>query len=424
MASFAVTRGMLSLGNRDATTGWPSKSFSDSTINMHIERRGDTRTVFSAGRLHNYEATGFTDDEIFEGYHITHADGTVFEVEEKVQFWHGDNFVYQACGLKQITPFDATRPSASATWHVDSDSVKTDMRERTKTWMTTYINSGNIGGDYITLFAGMDYPFHLEFTSLGNDGLYIIDAGESTPEYTFDHKPYKFNESVPIHIWTVNKTAKTAPVISEQMEQELRRICTSNPDYHTSLRAITTIKNDRVEVGATTLWHTLVTLRYSRENDDYVATTPTITWGPSATPTGTFIFPNVTAMTLPNINNDVSVFPPGRAPTIWQGLGSEGLEIQLTCDLDIEHTDLTWKRPQTAAKTDDCNFQVFLDIMHNAEVDQNYQTLTTSWGTFKVRLIRMEPALDGAANHLMLTFKEYNASNALSGTYTTRYGIT
>jgi hypothetical protein len=49
--------------------------------------------------------------------------------------------------------------------------------------------------------------------------------------------------------------------------------------------------------------------------------------------------------------------------------------------------------------------------------------LTLDWGSFNVRLTRMEPALDGENNHITLTFKEYNDTEANTN-YKTRWGIT
>jgi hypothetical protein len=89
----------------------------------------------------------------------------------------------------------------------------------------------------------------------------------------------------------------------------------------------------------------------------------------------------------------------------------------------MEHTNLTWKRSQTGAKTDQSNWQVFQDIIHEGADTEAYQTLTLEWGSFKVRLTDMQLGQDGNKGHLTLTFKEYN-STAANTAYKTRWGIT
>jgi hypothetical protein len=421
MSDFNVTRGVLSLGARDSTTGWCAKSYTDSTIEMIVRPKSSRQAYPSMFRLLTaYDATGYTDNEMFVGDHITHQ-GTVYEVQTVEWEWWGDNAVYAVCGLKQITPFSATRPDTSATWHTDAESVKTDPRERTLQWIYAYGTATRVGWNYIAQFAGVDYPFQLEFTSQGNEGVYVLGDVSSESEYTYDNNPYKFNESIPIHIYTVDTASVTGTLIAEEMEQELRYIAQAAENHLTSWRLLTGSKNERVDIGGLTLWHSLYTLKYTRENDDYVPTFPTVTYGPSAAPTGTFVFPNVTGFRLNDADSgDILSLPLSRIGNITQILGLADWILTLTCDLDVEHYDLTWKRPQTAAsKTDHNNWQVFEDIKFNGKYSsaQTYQTLNLGHGaTVPVRLVDF--LVDNS--QLTVTFRRYSATAGTA--YTTWYG--
>jgi hypothetical protein len=114
---------------------------------------------------------------------------------------------------------------------------------------------------------------------------------------------------------------------------------------------------------------------------------------------------------------------PGRLGSYPQALGSKSLEVELTCDLDLNPDNLTWKRAQAAAKTDQSNWQVFQDIIHEGADSEAYQTLTLEWGSFPVRLTDMQMGQDENQSHLTLTFIEYNAS-AANTDYRHRWTIT
>jgi hypothetical protein len=63
--------------------------------------------------------------------------------------------------------------------------------------------------------------------------------------------------------------------------------------------------------------------------------------------------------------------------------------------------------------------------MHNGAIGQTYQTLKLDWCTsgIKVRLTSMEPDYAYNSNHVILTFKEVNDTDASGSTYTSRWGI-
>jgi hypothetical protein len=354
------------------------------------------------------------------GDEIKDAQNVYYVLKSVEQIWRGDEFVAYKCNAEKAT-LHADRASTSGSWHTDSGSAVTDTRYRTKVWLTTYITG--VTGDYAIMFSGLDYPLQLEFSDKGLEVVCAVDNVQSTPEYTYNHYPYKFNESVDIQLYALDTATYTAVNLLERFEQCIREVATDYPIG--SIREITTSKPMRVDAGGQTMWQLTVNLKYTRTNDDYVADYPRLTWGPSAAPSGTFKFPNVTNLRYPsNEEADVWLHPPGYTTSISQAMGDLPLNIEITCDLDIEHTDLTWKRPQTSTpKTDTVNWEIFWENKHQEGIDQEYHTLTISatGPAIKVRLVS-KPDVNG--NILTLTFREYTTATASGGTVQTRYALT
>jgi hypothetical protein len=422
MSSASVTRRALSFGAQDSITGWFSKVYTDTTIKGSMQPQGASVSFLPCGNYAKYPHTFFTEYVVHEGDQIVDADLAVYELNTVVKWsWNNKFSHYQCEAVKQDY---ANRDATSGTWHLDSDSLTTDPRSRHKVYLDTYLTPANISGDYLTCFDGADYPSkYLFLATLGVDTDAVISIGKeaATPLLDYNHKAYAFVESALINIYAVNKVGITATNLVEQIEQEIRHVITDHPIG--SIRSIQATKHTPIDLGNKTyLWNTTVTIKYTRANDEYVPTLPSLTYSTIAGGPYTYIFPNVLKCTLPNINNDVFLQIPGRLGNIPQALGSESMELQLTCDLDMEHANLTWKRSQTGAKTDVCNFQVFLDIMHSAAQSQPYMVLTLDWGSFNARLTRIDPAYDGENNHITLTFKEYNDTEANTN-YKTRWGI-
>jgi hypothetical protein len=427
MSSFSVTRRALSFGARDSVTGWYAPVYTDTTIKGSMQPQGSSVNTLPVGGYARYPHTFFTEYVVHEGDVIKDADLDIYILNTVVKWSYGDKFSHYVCeAVKQ--EFDL-RDASSGTWHVDSDALKTDPRSRTKTYLDTYLTPGNIAGDYITCFDGADYPIKYLFNAvLGVDTDLVMSIGEetSTSEDTIYDVPYKDTISVPITLSAVNKTGYTATNLIEQAEKEIEKVLTDHPLSfgNVSKRSLVSSKPNRVDLGnGSYLWQKVVTIKYERSNDDHVPTVPYLTYSTIAGGPYTYILPNVIQYSMPNSNNDFFDAMPSRLGNYPQLLGSESLEIQLTCDLDMEHTNLTWKRSQTGAKTDAVNFQVFLDIMHSAAQSQPYLILTLDWGSFKARLTNIKQDADGQNNLITLTFKEYNDTSANTN-YKTRWGIT
>ena len=420
MADASVTRRELSLGARDDTTGWCSKSYDETTIKGSFDpataREVAMRVGMPLNNIPYYSRPFYTADYVRRGDHVTHAViGEVNLVAVTPVTWL-DQFVYYACQTEEILA-PADRYATSGTWHVDSDSLKTDPRNRIKSWLDTYLSYAVC--DYQTMFAGIDYPHEREFIDNGLEITSFVDVEQSTPEYTYNHYPYKFNETVTITNTAIDTATLTATNILESFEQAIRDVATDHPLG--SIRRIVSSKPERVNIGGMWLWQNTVTIEYSRANDDFLPSYPTYTWT-----TGTYIFPNILHINSEFLVDDDWMDPTNFSGALVQALGSKPLELTIESDLDIEPSGLTWKRNQTSDKTDVENHQVFGDNWHKEGVDQDYHTISfgASGPTFKVRVVNMRVNRENERHILELHLREYRTDSASDETYKQRFVIT
>jgi hypothetical protein len=164
-------------------------------------------------------------------------------------------------------------------------------------------------------------------------------------------------------------------------------------------------------------------IKYKRANDKYVSSGVTVTWGPSATPTGTYTLPNIISISPPIKVYNSRLNSYGRMGNITQKGGIPDFAIKIKCDLDLEPPAMTWKRNQTTGtKTDILKWQVFADIAFNGQSTEVYQTLNLGWGaTLKVTLEEATPDESADGHTLDLMFFVYNASSAT--TYKGFFGV-
>lgn len=430
MVSTELTRYEQSLGDQDTITGVPIASYVSSTIHGSIQPKGATPLGLPLGNQTRYEHTLYTKDIVYVNDQVMDAWNRVYRIESVTIWPLGDSFSHRVCGCTELNMYDSAA-SSSGTWHLDSNSYRTDPRYLHRLWLSTYMNTGNLKKNNGTtlaatwsMFAGGETYLPTLFKTKAIDGVFIIDKAASKPRETDKHYPYAFDETVPITCYAIDKSTVTATNLVEQMEQEIRHVATDHPLG--SIRSIDSTNHKWTDIGGVKLWETTVTIKYSRANDDYLPSYPTITWGPSAAPTGTFIFPNVTHLSPPFTSDDAWLKPIGYSGGLTQALGSEPLNIEITCDLDFSPSALTWLRPQTTAvKTDAVPYQIFTDILHNEGITQDYHTLTlsTSGPSLKVRLVSMTPDLSSESNKVVLHFREYREDSASDETITQRFGF-
>ena len=436
-----LIRRELGLSARDASTGWCSKQYNPTFIQGMIMEQGQpSPSILSqVGFYAKYPHTAYIPYPytIEEGDELTQVLETGIKKRFLVTAIQHVTLVgkldYYLCRL-EYSRLQADRP-ASCAWHTDSQSAATDIRNRMKTWLDTYLtaiykDSSATPATKIVMFAKPDYHLWREFSTVGVDAIAYIEQASGKARTTHDHYPYAFDESATIRICAIDKTNITATRLVEEFEQAIRDVATDHPVG--SIRSIESIANTPEDIGGVILYSRTLTISYARANDDYTPSYPTITWGPSASPTGTFTFPNATHISPPLKADDAWLKPPGFSGSLNQALGSGPIEIEVTCDLDMEPAAKTWRRPQTTApKTDGSNYDIFLDLIHNEGINQAYHTLTlqtnvaaASIMTFKVRLVSMAPDLSGEGNKVTLLFREYMTGTASGQTIAQRFGIT
>jgi hypothetical protein len=157
---------------------------------------------------------------------------------------------------------------AAATWQGTPD----DSRYRTKDWLDTYANvdhtwitknDGVTAASFAVIFSHPPYYLRHEFRAAANpvQGLYVIDHPTSTPLYG-TQGIYGYDESVPIHIYTVDSSACSGDPLSWAMAKELRYIAETYDEG--SYRAVETMQGQPEQLGSMTLYHITCTLSYRR----------------------------------------------------------------------------------------------------------------------------------------------------------------
>jgi hypothetical protein len=564
MADATVTRYALSLGAQDVTHGYYAASYASSSIDGSIQPKGAVIRDLPCGNIAVYNHSFFTAATVALGDEIKDANNTYYVIKSLMPYWWLNQFSHYVCELEQrdfVLP-----PTTSGTWHLDSDSAKTDPRYRHKSWLDIYLTATNLKEDngstnatYITCFDEAPYPLSQVFLTKEVDLIFSIGKKAAQALEDYLHYPYAFIETVPITLYAVNKSGLTATNLLEQAEQEIRHIATHYPVVAgASIRSIDASEYKQENLGGAKLWTCTVTIKYKRANDDYVPSTPTISYGSywtfdcdhtsggiegtwtftqgagstatqaanvygldlnctvfgadsstvngtnigvssttyttirwsykttgdstakiiitfsdastqtvlsetasstytvdSATITsgktidhitlyncdgvghvyyrflqickGTYIFPNVVDLKGPFHINVADIAVPGRQGNITQIMGSGLEEYELTCDLDIEHSNLTWKRPQTSSsKTDYNNDDIFRQLTHFTPAASYgvWEWLDLGDPTVQMRVNVLERQPDfGEGKLLKLKVREYRPLGAGYESYIERYGL-
>jgi len=273
----------LTLGVQDTVTGYYAKSYANSTVTMNLAPKGQSHIQTVLGYYNKYEYSGLTGAVVHEGDQVTDFDDYTYEIKQ-VSYYPTKRltaFSYVVCALTK-TVF-ANRPTTSGTWHLDSESLRTDPRYRHKSYLDTYLTAVNLKKDngafatYITCFDGADYSITQVFLTKDVDLVFSVGKEQATVKTDYLHEPYAFIESVPITVSAINKSGITAINLIEQAEQEIRHIISDHPLG--SIREISNTKPVEVDLGETKLYSSTVIVRYTRVNDDYTPTVPVISYG-------------------------------------------------------------------------------------------------------------------------------------------------
>jgi hypothetical protein len=267
-ASADVTLGTLTLGSREATTGWRAVTYPTSTIHMPVLPQGSTFNYMGVG-LYAYEnALGLTDDTVKLGDQIKTSDNRYYMIEGlQKQYWL-NKFAFWKATLSEQPIWQAA--PGTLTW---SKTRPNDPRERTKVYIDTYVRDAQITKDndstqaaWACIFSDLPYPLTQEFRAASSpvQGLYVVEMPNSTPMMdVVTQAPYGYTERVPIHIVTIDSTGCTGTALNWKMEAELRYVCEQNPKGSYRL-PYSSQKLDR-ELGGMWLYDRLFILIYERD---------------------------------------------------------------------------------------------------------------------------------------------------------------
>jgi len=147
-----------------------------------------------------------------------------------------------------------------------------DARQRTKTYLETYILNANLTKDddlstvsWIVAFGLPDYPLSRVFKDKAVDLIFSVNTANMKAVRDFRQYPYCYEEVIPIEIFCVNKTgppAITGTKLRWKAEAELRRISEAYP--LASVRWISRVSDNEKKLGSQTLFSVKYELGYIR----------------------------------------------------------------------------------------------------------------------------------------------------------------
>jgi len=146
-----------------------------------------------------------------------------------------------------------------------------DARNRTKVFLTTYLTAGNMKEDngatnaaFIVHFSDPPYPLKLVFFGDKNiDIIFAVDTPVSTAKLDWDGYIIGYRETVPIYIFTVDKTGITGTELRWKAEAELRRIVETYPMG--SYRSLDRVAKNDKWMGSWILHSVTYNLTYERD---------------------------------------------------------------------------------------------------------------------------------------------------------------
>jgi len=252
--SLQVTRQKLVLGDRDATTGWYSKDYTETTKEMIVIAKGSTTSALPSGVYVRTDALGLTTDGFNEGDKIQKGNVT-YEVKATREHVIGESFWFRECDLT-LLQFE----SLSGAVYVES--TVEDAKYRTKVYLETYLSSPAMP-NYIVAYGEPDYPITQVFKTKNVDLAFCIGDPNSEPIIDSTHYIVGYKENVPITPCCIDKDNITGAKLLQQARTELRRITETYPLG--SLRLPAGEKPQSQLLGSTTLYKFTCYLDYERD---------------------------------------------------------------------------------------------------------------------------------------------------------------
>lgn len=249
-----VTRRKLQLSaTRDTITGWYTKEYTDSTIEMLIMPRSSSFVSAVFGTYARTDFIGFTQDGVEIGDEIAQGEH-YYEVKDHRPQRIADSFSHREVDLT-LLPLHALSYSSAA------PSVN-DARYNTKDYLETRITSANMLAAnsrplrWIACYSNPDYPLERVFFDKHIEIIFTIDSPDSSPLMKGDLTPYGYEEHVPVHIVTLDTE------VNHLAEAELRLVVETYPtgSQRGFERRGTTVHN----YGSTQVYDTEFLLNYRR----------------------------------------------------------------------------------------------------------------------------------------------------------------
>lgn len=103
--SFTVTYYNLFLGDQDSVTGWYQRGFVTESITMAIIPKGSIQILSGLGLYSRHDAVGLTNYDVKSGCIVKDAFDTYYLIIETIPHKWGNQFVYYACDLEELTDF-------------------------------------------------------------------------------------------------------------------------------------------------------------------------------------------------------------------------------------------------------------------------------------------------------------------------------
>jgi len=259
-----VTLRSLSLGSRDATTGWRAQSYAESTIKAVGTPRGARFSLQGVGvyatedRMFTAAAPANVYDQILDGTKY-------YEIKTKQQFKILDSHLYYAYQCSELPLWQA--PPASATWKTAPD----DPRAKTKEYIDEKVrdaqitkNDGSTEASWACAFKPLPYTMELEFRGASNmNGLYMVGQPVTTSLLDQNLKPYGYKELVPVDIYTIDSTDCAGDPLAWRMEAEWRYVTET---YVTgSQKNLETRRGEIINLGSLQLYHIPTDLSFVRD---------------------------------------------------------------------------------------------------------------------------------------------------------------
>lgn len=270
-----VTRYALSLGSRDAVTGWRNQTWTEETLDpFYTESKGvNSETTRLAGAYASQDAVGLSYDRCSLLDLIETYNGKLYQVIGVDQKDLADSYLWTVHQLKEL-PLWQTPPEL-ATLFTNKVSPG-DPRSRTKLFLDEFILPANFIDQYgltvnvPVIFAEPPYPVESEFRAASNPVAGLILVGEpANAEPLWDYvgnKPYSYKETIPITTAVMDGTYIRGTAFKWRVEAELRRVFEENPTSG-SFRNLTKRNDKTMLLGKEIMYQTEWQFDYIRELD-------------------------------------------------------------------------------------------------------------------------------------------------------------